>query len=218
MPEQSPQRQRLRSLMEARCEELGLTWTEVAAKGGSSVKTLHSVRTEDHRIQPATQRAIETGLQWAPGSLREIEAGGDPADAPAERRIPVSPASASQVAEAAFGSGIVSRARPYANEIFLRLRDLAAEGITEPDGRQMFGGDSRDARSWDLHAEEMPVAELVWLIAALRARDAGASRGRGLSPDPGRMLPGRNDTPAVAGIRRKRLRARTASRKPAFLR
>lgn len=78
MPAQSPERQRLRRLMEDRCDELGLTWTEVAAADGSSVKTLHSVRTEGHAIKPPTRRAIETGLQWARGSVQRILDGGDP--------------------------------------------------------------------------------------------------------------------------------------------
>ena len=100
----------------------------------------------------------------------------------AVRRRLLDPAEA---AEAAFGAVGVARARPHATEIFLRLRDLAAEGITKPTGQQMFGGASRDARSWDLHAEEMPAEELVWLIAALRARETNPGQGRGSSPNPG---------------------------------
>lgn len=113
---------------------------------------------------------------------------GTPAHRPPRSRRPAAEVPAvdpAEAAEAAFGAVGVARARPHATEIFLRLRDLAAEGITKPTGQQMFGGASRDARSWDLHAEEMPAEELVWLIAALRARETNPGQGRGSSPNPG---------------------------------
>jgi hypothetical protein len=63
--------------MDRRRAELGLTWDEVAAAGGTSVATLRRVRrgatiTSDNIV------AIERGLQWRSDSVRRVLADGEP--------------------------------------------------------------------------------------------------------------------------------------------
>jgi hypothetical protein len=194
MPEQSPQRQRLRALMEARREELGLAWTEVAAAGGSSVKTIHQVRTLDLGIAPGTQRAIEAGLQWAPGSIRRFLADGtDPVPlAPgASRVLPAGPAAQpdGQWLPPLPGDQLAA-AWPYFAEITEDLRlwtaryaqehpGVAPEDIPEPPGAELFGTGTDDAADWDRRVGLFPLQQLAWLIATTRARAALRERGRG---------------------------------------
>ncbi|WP_160051455.1 helix-turn-helix transcriptional regulator [Nocardiopsis sp. FR26] len=75
---QPPERARLRELMEARQEQLGLSWGEVAKAGGVKMNTLYRVRAGVATIQQTTKRAIEDGLQWDEGSVDAILGGGDP--------------------------------------------------------------------------------------------------------------------------------------------
>ncbi|MEV2277776.1 hypothetical protein AB0I72_19530 [Nocardiopsis sp. NPDC049922] len=76
--EQPPERVALRRYMEERQEELGLEWTEIAEIGGTNDETLRRVRTGVGKIQMKTRKAIEKGLQWAPGSVNTILSGGRP--------------------------------------------------------------------------------------------------------------------------------------------
>lgn len=64
--------------------------------------------------------------------------------------------------------------RPYAAEITARYLDLARQGITDPDGAQMFPGPAGelDAATWD-QAREWPPAWRVWILADLHRTDAG---------------------------------------------
>ena len=71
-------RQRLAGRMEERRRELRLRWRDVAAAGDIALKTLHSVRTGTAGIAALTEAGIEAGLQWKPGSVRSIVAGGEP--------------------------------------------------------------------------------------------------------------------------------------------
>jgi hypothetical protein len=68
----------------------------------------------------------------------------------------------------------IERSRPYADAIWQRLRELALQGIAEPSGRQLFPDAAADAATWDLRADLLSVPERVWLLAALRAREAAA--------------------------------------------
>ena len=62
----------------------------------------------------------------------------------------------------------VAQARPYADDIYARLLDLAAEGKRNPRGPEIF--DSwKDAESWDKQTN-LPMRERVWLIAMASVR------------------------------------------------
>lgn len=200
MPAQSPQRQRLRTFMEARREELRLPWTAIASAGGTSVKTISNVRIGEQGILPETRHMIETGLRWAPGSIEAILTGGDPVPLaepprPAPQPLPAAIAPPPGYLDAAG----TSRVQPYFDAIWLRIRDLALRGIADPAGSDVFDN-SDDAADWDSYCRRgLPVERRVWLLAGLQAYDPAAGereRGTGLSPDPGRTSPGGHDVPA----------------------
>lgn len=71
-------RARLADAMEERRLELAVTWKKVAAAGGITYETLRTVRNgRSGNIPVDTQRAIDRGLQWAPGSVAAILADGE---------------------------------------------------------------------------------------------------------------------------------------------
>ena len=78
MPTETAARERLAALMEDRRLELRLTWQQVAAAGGLSLKALHSIRGGTSDMRLLTRRAIEEGLRWEPGSVGIVLGGGDP--------------------------------------------------------------------------------------------------------------------------------------------
>jgi len=66
----------------------------------------------------------------------------------------------------------IASARPYADRIHARLRHLAAQGITDPDGERVFGP-GPDAKTWDGTAGRWDLDERVWMIADMQRRDGG---------------------------------------------
>lgn len=71
-------RKRLTDAMEARKEDLGLTWREVANDGGTTIETLRAVRRGTNEILPRTRKAIEAGLRWPRGYVTDILDGKKP--------------------------------------------------------------------------------------------------------------------------------------------
>lgn len=67
----------------------------------------------------------------------------------------------------------VASDRPWFDEINERRVALAAAGVTDPDGTQMFPGDPDDAKAWDGIGARLGVADRVWFIADLRRRADG---------------------------------------------
>lgn len=86
MPTTQEARSRLAALMEERRTQLRMRWQDVAEAGRVSLKAIHAARTGTAAIRPLTQRGIEDGLRWAPGSVEDILAGGEPRDADDSRR------------------------------------------------------------------------------------------------------------------------------------
>jgi hypothetical protein len=79
-----------------------------------------------------------------------------------------------------------AQAQPFAEEIWQKLLDLASghvpdpgeDGMPDPPGEQMFPRESDDAADWDRYRRRgLRVPERVWLLGAMRAREA-AARGR----------------------------------------
>ena len=71
-------RQELADLMDARRQELGLTWDEVAAGADMSREGLRRVREGGRNMRPLTKSGIERALSWTPGSVDAILEGGEP--------------------------------------------------------------------------------------------------------------------------------------------
>jgi hypothetical protein len=63
--------------------------------------------------------------------------------------------------------------RPWFDSINERRVELAAMGITDPSGAQMFGRGTDDAKAWDSIGARLPIADRVWFIADLRRRAHG---------------------------------------------
>jgi transcriptional regulator with XRE-family HTH domain len=74
----------------------------------------------------------------------------------------------------------IAAARPYADEIWQRVLDLTARGITSPTGEQVFPGkhEYADARTWDDPnlRRTFTMSQLVWLLADIRRAEAERSR------------------------------------------
>ena len=62
--------------------------------------------------------------------------------------------------------------RPYFDEINERRFALAARGVLDPTGAQMFPDDADDARAWDGIGARLSLGDRVWFIADLRRRAA----------------------------------------------
>jgi len=70
----------------------------------------------------------------------------------------------------------IAAARPYADRIQDRLLELALDGVADPDGGQVFGKGTPDARTWDAIAERWPLRQRVWMMADLHRREQGPGR------------------------------------------
>jgi transcriptional regulator with XRE-family HTH domain len=65
----------------------------------------------------------------------------------------------------------IAQGRPYADKIYAKLLNLAAENNLNPRGDDIFPDSERDAWTWDTRTD-ITVAERVWLIATLKVRPA----------------------------------------------
>ncbi len=69
--------------------------------------------------------------------------------------------------------------RPWFDPVNERRVALAARGITDPAGAQMFPDSPDDAKAWDGIGARLPVGDRVWFIADLRRRAAARAAGSG---------------------------------------
>jgi transcriptional regulator with XRE-family HTH domain len=76
--EQPPERVALRTYIEERLDDLGMSLEQLAEKTGLHPETIRRVRKGVARISVSTRRALERALEWAPGSINAILAGGRP--------------------------------------------------------------------------------------------------------------------------------------------
>jgi hypothetical protein len=63
--------------------------------------------------------------------------------------------------------------RPWFDEINERRVALAARGVTNPSGAQMFPDAPADAKAWDGIGDRWSVGDRVWFIAEVRRQSAG---------------------------------------------
>jgi len=78
----------------------------------------------------------------------------------------------------------IASARPYADAINRQLRELAAQGLTDPPGARVFPASPADARTWDGIGARLDIDDRVWFIADLqrRAADRGGQDGAESAP------------------------------------
>lgn len=81
----TPKHERLADAIEDRRGELGLSLREVAQLAKITGETLRAVRKGANDPSALTKRGIERALQWAPGSVDSVLAGGRPRAARAPR-------------------------------------------------------------------------------------------------------------------------------------
>jgi transcriptional regulator with XRE-family HTH domain len=69
---------------------------------------------------------------------------------------------------------------PYAAPILDRLLELADAGVIDPDGAQMFGEGTDDARAWDGHGAWVRAPrDRAWFIADIRRLEDGRAGNSG---------------------------------------
>ena len=177
-------------LQERRERELDPRWYNrdaFAAETGVNLRLAQEIeRNKRENITPVMLRdviapgyqvtfeSVEAVRDEVPGADLEAAPGSPP------RRLraatPGPGATRGPAAPAGFVSDeMIASARPHADEIWQRLRDLALRGIADPSGAELFGDSDDDAADWDRYGRRgLPVLERVWLIAALRAREVAA--------------------------------------------
>lgn len=69
---------RIGELLEARCQELRLTWNVVAQRSGLSREGLARLRNGVGKPRRLTKRGVEDTVFWRHGSIDRINKGGDP--------------------------------------------------------------------------------------------------------------------------------------------
>ncbi|HMH90148.1 MAG TPA: hypothetical protein VK586_03590 [Streptosporangiaceae bacterium] len=74
--------------MNQRRLDLGLTWNQVSGRSGMSAEGIRFTRRNDAVPRELNQRGIEKALQWAPGSVAAIVAGGEPEILAAAHLVP----------------------------------------------------------------------------------------------------------------------------------
>lgn len=86
--------------MKRRRLELRMNWRQVVETAGISYEALRAIRRGDYRPTELTARRLDDALQWLPGSVTTVLAGGEPTaieDAPVTDELSASaPASLSQ--------------------------------------------------------------------------------------------------------------------------
>ena len=99
-----------------------------------------------------------------------------PLRAAAAGEVPPHPAAAGDTPP--FYPDRAAQDRPWFDEINERRFALAARGVIDPDGVQMFPADPEAARAWDsIAAYGIPAGDRVWVIADLRRRAAARNAG-----------------------------------------
>lgn len=193
---QSEARRRLANLMEKRRLELDLTWDQVAARGGVSLRALATARKEDREIRALTRTNIERGLDWELGSIERILAGGDPApagDEPPARPVRIPGPGAGQHPARPVNSILLPLVtspelrgdlEPIIDNIVDRVMAVkAGEPVT---GSAVFPGRGEDglAALWDKYARETTATGEPWsfydvaaAIALVQSRTSRARQG-----------------------------------------
>ncbi|MFH9011194.1 helix-turn-helix domain-containing protein [Streptomyces sp. NPDC017943] len=128
--------ERLDQAMNARRLELRMNWRQVAEAAGISYTALRAIRRGDYRPTELTAQALDMALQWRPGSVHAVLAGGDAAPASDRGAAPVSEISPSVEEQGLSASEALRRVirasalelgvtvEAFAQAVELALRDL----------------------------------------------------------------------------------------------
>lgn len=150
--------ERLAVELRERRHALDLSQAGVHARGGPSAELVRKLETNRHgRLSPRMRRALETALDWEPGSVDEILRGGSPtvATRPAEN-------------ESTPGAPPGAASGPPATDRFAAARQVLSMKATlrahmdrmDPDAREALASQlARSARE----AEESIIGLWLWL-------------------------------------------------------
>ncbi|MEV6035958.1 hypothetical protein AB0L65_32715 [Nonomuraea sp. NPDC052116] len=158
--EREDRTQHLADLMERRRIALHLRWDDVAEAAGISAAFLRKIRSGTG-ARPLTMAKLEAALNWAPGSIDAILAGGEPADfeASVASRAPVGP------------DGALGRT---SEDLEATIRDLAQQ--LEPERvRVLLAGISRSERRYEDEAEQK-IWEITEIPPVIRRQLIGVYR------------------------------------------
>lgn len=173
--------QLLGRLLENRRKELGYTYIHPRFDADSDVNRRMASDIEKaakdriNRFMPGTLHVIARGYRVTEESMRAVLTGEADALTPAapppdEAMPPMSPQRA-------------AADRRWYDKITERRVELAAAGITNPTGEQMFPDAPGDAKTWDGIGDRWSVADRVWFIADLRRQAAGRVPNSGTGTD-----------------------------------
>jgi hypothetical protein len=163
----------LGKLLAARRRELGYTWRaplferdrDVNRRMAADFETAAPKRV--NHFTDETLRHVARGYKVTYRSVLAVLHGERDDLAPAPDALPGEDAPPMSAERAAAD-------RPWYDPINERRFALAAEGILDPSGGQMFPGDPESARAWDSIAPfRMSVGDKVWALADLHRWAAG---------------------------------------------
>jgi len=150
--------------------------------GHENVRLVQDIENNLRHSYPAgTLRQIAAYYAVTYDSLTAVLAGTADALVPAAPSAPA--ASVTQLPPMTDAARIAS-ARPYADAIQRRLRELAGQGDTDPAGNRVFPAAPDDAKAWDGIGARMDIDDRVWFIADLQRRADGRDGGALSAPAP----------------------------------
>jgi hypothetical protein len=168
----------LGELLQARRQELGYKYRPAFARerlqptdeGNPNVRLVADAEMGYRdTFPPGTLREIARAYEVAYDSVTAVLDGRADALAPA---VPAAPAAPVTRLPPMTDAARIASARPYADAINRRLRELAGQGLPDPGGVQVFGP-GPDAKTWDGIGARLDIDDRVWFIADLQRRADG---------------------------------------------
>jgi transcriptional regulator with XRE-family HTH domain len=162
-------REKLAGLVRERRKALGLTQPQVAERADVSVELVRRVETNRTNVKRAEKiEGLEHALEWEPGSIRAVLAGGMPTDV---HRAPEEPAATPRTGDhappTAASSDVVDRFALAHYVLALRNTFAAHQGTIGQDARDALAAEmARSARG----AEESIIRMMPWLDDADRGK------------------------------------------------
>lgn len=167
----------LGELLQARRQELGYKHRPAFARerlpltddGNPNVRLVADIENSYRdSFPPGTLRLLAQAYEVTYESVQAFLSG------TADKLVPAPPASlAAPPSDPPLSPARAASDRPWYKEINEQRVALAARGITDPTGAQMFGEGTGDAKAWDGIGSRLDIDARVWFIADLRRRAAG---------------------------------------------
>lgn len=121
--------ERLSEAMRKRGLQLGKRWVHIARDADITTSALGAIRRGEYRPSPHTATALDEALEWAPGSVERILAGGEPTVAGQVRLEARGYRSDIPTDEELRRSGL----KPETAEAIIRMRERIARAAAEGD-------------------------------------------------------------------------------------